>query len=67
MFCSLLIVLDEIYLKILQIVDSTRFMASSLSNLVNNLSERLHRIKAKLEHHDKKCKHSDINISIAVL
>ena len=67
MFCSLLIVLEEIYLKILQIVDSTRFMASSLSNLVNNLSERLHRIKAKLEYHDKKCKHSDLNISIAVL
>ena len=30
-------------------------MASSLSNLVNNLSEGLHRIKCKLEHDNKKC------------
>ena len=30
-------------------------MASSLSNLVNNLFEGLHRIKCKLEHQDKKC------------
>ena len=30
-------------------------MASPLSNLVNNLSEGLHRIKCKLEHDDKKC------------
>ena len=29
-------------------------MASSLSNLVNNFSEGLHRIKCKLEHGDKK-------------
>ena len=32
-----------------------RFMASSLSNLVNNLSERIHKIKCKYEHDDKKC------------
>ena len=55
MFCSLLIVLEEIYLKILQIVDSTRFMASSLSNLVNNLSEGIDEIKWKYGHNDKKC------------
>ena len=30
-------------------------MTSSLSNLVNNLSEGLHRIKCKLEHNNKKC------------
>ena len=30
-------------------------MASSLSNLVNNIPERLHRIKCKLGHSDKKC------------
>ena len=30
-------------------------MASSLSNLVNNLSEGHHRIKCKLGHDDKKC------------
>ena len=32
---------------ILQFIDSARFMASSLSNLVNNLSEKIHKIKCK--------------------
>ena len=40
---------------ILQFIDSTRFMASSLSNLVNNLSEGIHIIKCKFGHNDKKC------------
>ena len=40
---------------ILQFIDSTRFMASSLSNLVNNLSEGIHKIKCKHGHDDKKC------------
>ena len=40
---------------ILQFNGSTRFMASSLSNLVNNLSEGIHRIKFKFRHDDKKC------------
>ena len=40
---------------ILQFIDSARFMPSSLSNLVNNLSERIHRIKCKFGHNDKKC------------
>ena len=31
-------------------------MARSLSNLVNNLSEVIHRIKCKFGHYDKKCK-----------
>ena len=30
-------------------------MASSLSNLVNNFSEGIHRIKCKFGHDDKKC------------
>ena len=30
-------------------------MANSLSNLINNLSERSHRIKCKHRHNDKKC------------
>ena len=30
-------------------------MTSALSNLVNNLSEGLHRIKCKLVHGDKRC------------
>ena len=41
---------------ILQVIDSARFMASSLSDLINNLSEGIHRIKCKFEHEDKKCK-----------
>ena len=40
---------------ILQFIHCARFMASSLSNLVNNLSEGMHRIKCKFEHDDKKC------------
>ena len=39
----------------MQFIDRTRFMASSLSNLVNNLSEGLHGIKCKLGHDDKQC------------
>ena len=30
-------------------------MASSLSNLVNNVSEAIHKIKCKYRHYDKKC------------
>ena len=40
---------------ILQFIDSTRVMASSLSNLVDNLSEGIDRIKCKYRHDDKKC------------
>ena len=40
---------------ILQFIDSARFMVSSLSNLVNNLSEKIHRIKNKYTHNDQKC------------
>ena len=40
----------------LQFIDSARFMASSLSNLVNNFSEGIHKIKCKYRHNDKKCK-----------
>ena len=39
----------------LQFIDSARFMVSSLSNLVNNLSKEVHRIKCKYGHDDKKC------------
>ena len=37
----------------LQFIASPRFMTSVLSNLVNNLSEGIHRIKCKYKH-DKK-------------
>ena len=40
----------------LQFIDSARFMESSLSNLVNNLSEGIHRIKCEIGYDDKKCK-----------
>ena len=40
---------------ILEFIDSARFMVSSLSNLINNLSEGFHRIKCKLEHDNKQC------------
>ena len=38
-----------------QFIDSSRFMASSLSTLANNLSEGIHKIKCKYWHNDKKC------------
>ena len=41
---------------ILQFIDSARFMARPLSNLVDNLSEEIHRIKCKYGHDDKNVK-----------
>ena len=40
---------------ILQFIDIARFMASSLLNLVKNLSEGIQKIKCKYGHGDKKC------------
>ena len=34
----------------LKFLDSARFMASSLSNLVNNLAAGIHKVKCKYEH-----------------
>ena len=39
----------------LQFINSVRFVASSLSNLVNNLSEGIHKFKYKHGHHDQEC------------
>ena len=39
----------------LQFIDSAKCMASSLSNLANNLSEGIQRIKCKFGQNDKKC------------
>ena len=39
---------------ILQFIDSTRFMVGSISILVNNLSEGIHKMKCKYRHDDKK-------------
>ena len=38
-----------------QFIDSAKFMTSTLSNLVNNLLECIHRIKCKYRHDNKKC------------
>ena len=40
---------------ILQFIDSARFMASPLSNLVNNFSEGIHRTKCNFGHNERKC------------
>ena len=52
---------------ILQFIDSAKFMTSSLSNLVNNLFEGIHRIKCKFGHADKHVRLTEINISIATV
>ena len=39
----------------LKFIDSARFMASSLSKLINNLAKTIHKIKCKYGHDDKKC------------
>ena len=38
----------------LQFTDSAKFMTSSLSNLVNNIAEKIHRTKCKYGHDNKK-------------
>ena len=40
---------------ILQLIESAKFMASSLSNIANNLSEGIHKAKCKYGHDDEKC------------
>ena len=37
-------------------INNARFMASSLSNLVDSLAERIHKIKCKYRHDNKKCR-----------
>ena len=51
----------------LQFIDSTRFMASSLSNLVNILSEGVHRIKCRFGYDDFKLMELNITIATAFL
>ena len=47
--------ITKIICYILKIIDSAGFMASSLTNLVNNHCGVIHRIKCKLVLDDKKC------------
>ena len=50
-----------------QFIDRARFMASSLSNLVNNLSEGIYKIKSKHEHEDEKCETCGISMEVLQL
>ena len=56
---------------ILQFIDNARllykFIDNSSSNLVNNLSEGIHRIKSKYGHVNKKLKFAELNISTATV
>ena len=51
----------------LQLIDSSRFMTSSLSNLANNFSKGIHRIKCKLDKMIKNMSHVKLNISIVTV
>ena len=51
----------------LQLIDSARFMASSLSNFVDKLSEGIHGTKCKYGHYDKNVKLKELNMSIAIV
>ena len=51
----------------LEFIDSTRFMASLLSNLVNYLSERIHGIKYKYKHDDKKSETDTVIVFFNIL
>ena len=42
-------------------------MASSLSNLVNNISEGIHKIKCEYGYNDKKCETCGLNKNIATV
>ena len=48
----------------LQVIDSIRFMASSLSNLVDNLAEGIHKVKFKCEHDHIKSEIVEFNTKI---
>ena len=50
--------------RILQFNHSARFMASSLSNLVNKFSGEILKIKCKYGHDDKKCKNGGTTFKV---
>ena len=39
----------------LQFIHSAKFVASSLSNIVDNLAERIHKTNCKYQHENKNC------------
>ena len=53
----------------LQFNDSAQFMASSLTSLLNNFAEEIHKFKCKYGHNEKNVKlvESSINIATAFL
>ena len=51
----------------LQFIDSARFMASSLPNLINNLPEGIHKVKWKIRRDEKNAKLAEPNINIATV
>ena len=54
--------LKNIYISyILQVIDSARFMASSLSHLVNILSEGIHRFNVSFDKMIRHLKHVEWN------
>ena len=55
------------YVLHITIYDSARFMTISLSNLVNNLSQGIHKIKCKYRHYDRNVKLVELNINIATI
>ena len=48
----------------LKFLDSPRFIAPSLSNLVDNLVEEIHTLKCKYAHDNKNAKHVGLNANI---
>ena len=51
----------------LEFIDNARFMVSLLTNLVNNLSEGIHRIECKYEHMIKNVKAVELIINIVAV
>ena len=56
--------LQKIYSCKLKFDDSTRSMANSLPNFVDNLSEGIHTMKCKYRHNDKKCETCGISYGV---
>ena len=50
---------------ILQFIDRTKFIASSLSAPVNDFSERIYKVKCKYGHGDKKCENCGITYKVS--
>ena len=51
----------------LQFIDSAKYMASSLSNLLDNLAKGIHKIKCKYRNDEKNVKLAELNTKIAIV